>query len=192
MEGRKKKSLVTELFGEKDSPTAGSSSSGIFGSIFGAPPNKVYGGREYPYEAEKNTGNPAWKQKDGNVVGGEGQSKVGSTSRDFNSYFQDEKVQPFYYSSSIFYGGQDVYNPPPEAAKTPVFSTFNKDGGEDDSAGASRGNCDVSTIFVIANFLMGLCVRILISMQFFGISEYWHLLSGLKLWCRLEGLILFI
>ncbi|CAA0830534.1 Encodes a protein involved in salt tolerance-names SIS (Salt Induced Serine rich) [Striga hermonthica] len=136
MEGRKKKSLATDLFGEKDSRPAGSSSSEILGSIFGNPPNKVYG-RENPSKTEKGTGNPAWNTKnDNNAVVGEGQGSKSS----INSHFLDEKTPPFHYSSSIYYGGQDIYHPPPEPSKSPVFSTFNKDGGEDDPGTASRGN----------------------------------------------------
>ncbi|KAL3639475.1 hypothetical protein CASFOL_017382 [Castilleja foliolosa] len=137
MEGGKKQSgssLATELFGEKDSLTG--SSSGVFGSIF-APPSKVLG-RESETKKKNGSGNQAWNPKTGfsdtNFVGGEGQSK------NINSYFENENVQPFNYNSSIYYGGQDIYNRPPQPAQNPVFTTFNKDGGEDDSGGASRGN----------------------------------------------------
>ncbi|KAI3473182.1 hypothetical protein Pfo_028937 [Paulownia fortunei] len=145
MEGGKQSgsSLASDLFGAKDS-TAAASSSGIFGSIF-APPAKVLGRESlHSSETEKknNFGNPSWSAKtgvsDNNALGGEGQSQS-TTSKDISSYYQEEKVQPFHYSSSIYYGGQDVYSRP-QSTQNPGFTTFNKDGGEDDSGSASRGN----------------------------------------------------
>ncbi|KAL1545558.1 hypothetical protein AAHA92_22267 [Salvia divinorum] len=140
MEGGKQtgSSLASDLFGAKDS----SSSSGIFGSMF-PPPPKVVGQDSYHYsETEKKIvpGNPTWAAKNGvavadrNAVGGQGQNQ----RKDGISYYTDEKVQPFHYSSSIYYGGQDVYSRP-ESAQNPETS-FNKDNGEDDSGSASRGN----------------------------------------------------
>ncbi|KAL3640682.1 hypothetical protein CASFOL_015650 [Castilleja foliolosa] len=137
MEGEKKQSagssLATELFGEKD-VLPGSSSSGVFGSLF-APPSRKVLGRESEYWKKNGAGNQASNPKtgdsDANVVGGECQKK--------SSYFEDANMHPCSYSSSIYYGGQDLYIPPPKAPKPPVFTTF-KDGNEDDSAGASRGN----------------------------------------------------
>ncbi|KAL6520944.1 hypothetical protein OROGR_017513 [Orobanche gracilis] len=129
MEGGRKSSgssLASDLFGEKDIPTT-DSASGIC-SIF-SPPPKVWGrgrGREYSSEAEKkSSGNPYWSaKKDSNGVGGEGQNQGGTAGKEVRSYFQDEKVQPFHYSSSIYYGGQDVYDRPPETTHNPpVFST---------------------------------------------------------------------
>lgn len=58
---------------------------------------------------------------DSNAVGGEGQSQS-TASKDIKSYYTEEKVQPFHYSSSIYYGGQDVYSRP-ESAKNPGFTT---------------------------------------------------------------------
>ncbi|KAK6120316.1 hypothetical protein DH2020_046007 [Rehmannia glutinosa] len=156
MEGGKQSgsSFASDLFGAKDSSTTGSPS-GVFGSIF-APPAKVSntvvvmvvrfwdGNRCIKSETEKknNPGNPAWSGKtgvsDSNAVGGEGQNQ-GTASKDASSYYQDQKVETFHYSSSIYYGGQDVYSRP-QNAQNPVFSTFNKDGGEDESGTASRGN----------------------------------------------------
>lgn len=56
---------------------------------------------------------------DNKAVGGEGQSQD-TTSKAISSYFQEEKVQPFHYSSSIYYGGQDVYSRPQSAQNTTV------------------------------------------------------------------------
>ncbi|KAL0375269.1 UNVERIFIED_CONTAM: hypothetical protein Sradi_3442600 [Sesamum radiatum] len=179
MEGGKQSgsSFASDLFGAKDS-SAAASSSGIFGSIF-PPPPKVMGQesvRSSEADKKNDSGNPAWSAKpgvsDNKTVGGEGQSQD-ATSKAISSYFQEEKVQPFHYSSSIYYGGQDVYSRP-QSAQNPGFTTllalmspgkesfdleneilpfymsvsvivivkqkFNKDGGEDDSGSASRGN----------------------------------------------------
>ncbi|KAK4419009.1 hypothetical protein Salat_2313700 [Sesamum alatum] len=145
MEGRKKSgsSFASDLFGANDA-SAAASSSGILGSIF-PPPAKVMGQesvRSSEAEKKNDSGNPAWSAKPG-VSGsfqfsGEGQSQD-TTSKVISSYFQEEKVQPFHYSSSIYYGGQDVYSRP-QSAQNPGLTTFNKDGGEDDSGSASRGN----------------------------------------------------
>ncbi|KAL6508014.1 hypothetical protein OROGR_024209 [Orobanche gracilis] len=134
MEGGRKpsgSSLVSHLFGEKDIPTT-DSASGIC-SIFTPPPKSFFSffivwgrGHEYSSEAEKkSSGNPYWSaKKDGNGVGGEGQNQGGTAGKEVRSYFQDEKVQPFHYSSSIYYGGQDVYDRPPQTTHNPpVFST---------------------------------------------------------------------
>ncbi|KAL6574666.1 hypothetical protein OROMI_011951 [Orobanche minor] len=128
MEGGRKpsgSSLASDLFGEKDIPTT-DSASGIC-SIF-SPPPKVWGrGREYSPEAEKkSSGNPSWSaKKDSNGAGGEGQNQGGTAGKEVRSYFQDEKVQPFHYSSSIYYGGQDVYDRPSQTTHNPpVFATM--------------------------------------------------------------------
>ncbi|KAL3622843.1 hypothetical protein CASFOL_031920 [Castilleja foliolosa] len=127
-----------------------SRSSGYFGSIF-APPPRV-GGSLNLLETEKKEKNDnkgqAWSGKsmvsgsfsdNMNDQRGQGQIWNTTTSKDKSSYNlhqQDEKVHPFHYSSSIYYGGQDVYSQP-QAAHNP---TFCKDVEEDDSGSASRGN----------------------------------------------------
>ncbi|KAG6437131.1 hypothetical protein SASPL_102042 [Salvia splendens] len=132
MEGGKQtsSSLASDLFGAKDSSS--SSSSGIFGTMFPPPPKVV--GQEYSGTEKKIiSGNPNWTAKNGvagiyiyiflmnhfrNAVGGQNQRK------DDVSYYTDEKVQPFHYSSSIYYGGQDVYSRP-ESAQNPGTSVSN-------------------------------------------------------------------
>ncbi|CAH8379331.1 unnamed protein product [Eruca vesicaria subsp. sativa] len=128
MEGRKKSasssspSLTSELFGSRDNPS--SSSSGVLGSIF-PPPSKVM-------RQETVTGG-AWNDKS---------SKTGDVDRnkeEFGSVYhqeQQERVQPCHLSSSIYYGGPDVYIQPSQNSN----STKKKEGGEDDSGSASRGN----------------------------------------------------
>ncbi|KAK4392270.1 hypothetical protein Sango_2004800 [Sesamum angolense] len=156
MEGRKKSgsSFTYDLFGAKDS-SAAASSSAMFGSIFGPPDGaglesesmimKNSGGKSlHLAETEKknDSGSQDWIGKNAasgdNNVGGQEQNRS-TTKKEMSSYFQEEKVQPFHYSSSIHYGGQDVYAQP-QSTQNPSSTTFNKDVEEDDSGSASRGN----------------------------------------------------
>ncbi|KAK3037467.1 hypothetical protein RJ639_031961 [Escallonia herrerae] len=153
MEGRKQmdsssaSSFASDLFGSRDSS---GSSSGIFGSIF-APSSKVLGRESLRTESvEKKqdtvghvsrtkTGAPGFFPfSDGIDRTKEGESQ-NSTQRDVNSFYNEEKVQPCHLSSSIYYGGQDIYSYP-QNTQSAGYSTFNKDAGEDDSGSASRGN----------------------------------------------------
>ncbi|KAL2502971.1 Encodes a protein involved in salt tolerance [Forsythia ovata] len=147
MEGGKKSqsgsSFTSDLFGSKNSASA-SASSGIFGSLF-APPEKVLGReslRSFESWKKDDPANQGWSAKtgvpDNNAPSNEDQS-LSRRHKDINSYFQEEKIKPFHYSSSIYYGGQDVYTFP-ESTQGSSFTTFNKDETEDDSGMASRGN----------------------------------------------------
>ena len=132
MEGIKKSgsspsspSLTSQLFGSRDNPPS-SSSSGIFGSIF-APPSKVMG-------QETVTG--GWNDKSSKAGG-----DVEKNRLEFGSVYQQEqqeRVQPCHLSSSIYYGGPDVYFQPQNS--TVNSAAKKKEGGEDDSGSASRGN----------------------------------------------------
>ncbi|OMO76407.1 hypothetical protein COLO4_25564 [Corchorus olitorius] len=74
-----------------------------------------------------------------------GQSS-GTTNKDKGSsnIYQNETAEPCYFSSSIYYGGQENYSP----RKKPTHESphyIKKDGKDDDpnesnSSGASRGN----------------------------------------------------
>ncbi|KAL3531760.1 hypothetical protein ACH5RR_005281 [Cinchona calisaya] len=133
MEGRKKSdsSTFTDLFGSKDSSI--SSSSEIFGSIF-APPSKVLGREsQRPDVIEKKQGpsGQVWNTKAG--------PSESIPNKEMSSFYQEEKVQPCHLSSSIYYGGQDVYSQP-QNTQASSYTTFTKDVGEDDSGFASRGN----------------------------------------------------
>lgn len=145
MDGRKKSgsSFTSDLFGSKDSDVA-ASSSGIFGSIF-APPAKAIGKdslRTPEKEKKHDPGSQSWNSKtalsQSNAVNGEGNFQR-QERNDTGALYPVENVHPCHYSSSIYYGGQDIYSRP-QTAQSTVFTTFNKDGGEDDSDGASRGN----------------------------------------------------
>ncbi|XP_062095447.1 uncharacterized protein LOC133801293 [Humulus lupulus] len=141
MDGKKQvgssSTFTSELFGSKES----SSSSGIFGSIF-APSSKVLGreslrsevpGRKHSSFAESyNTKHET--SDDASINKGTENQSLQST--DTGSIYQEQRMQPCHLSSSIYYGGQDVYCQP----QTTPSSTYKQDGAEDDSGSASRGN----------------------------------------------------
>lgn len=120
-------SLTMDLFGPKDSSS--SPSSGLFGSVFGPQSTGLQRNASH-------TG-PSKKQDLGNqyVNGKHGNS--GNTAHN-----QNKSSKPCYFSSSIYYGGQEVYSP---NGYTTSQHIFKKDGGDDDeygskSSSASRGN----------------------------------------------------
>ncbi|XWS67143.1 hypothetical protein CRYUN_Cryun05aG0261900 [Craigia yunnanensis] len=150
MEGRKgvgssSSSFTSELFGSKESP---SSSAGIFGSIF-APPSKVLGRESLRSDVNakrQDSPNEPWNTKpEASVLAGnsskghEGENQR-IANRDWSSIYQEQNVQPCHLSSSIYYGGQDVYSHPQSSQGSELNSLYKKDGGEDDSGSASRGN----------------------------------------------------
>lgn len=145
MEGRKQSgssSFTSDLFGSKDSSV--SSASGIFDSIF-APPPKVLG-RESPrsvvVEKKQDPASEAWYAKvdpPENIRPNSEGENISNPNKDRSSFYQEEKVQPCHLSSSIYYGGQEVYSQP-QNPHSSGYTTFSKDGGEDDSGSASRGN----------------------------------------------------
>ncbi|KAF9612551.1 hypothetical protein IFM89_001418 [Coptis chinensis] len=72
------------------------------------------------------------------TTGGQGQN---ASNRGRSSIFQDERVEPHYLSSSVFYGAQDVYSNQSTARSSVPAQTYKKDGENDDPYGsASRGN----------------------------------------------------
>ncbi|XP_015897034.1 uncharacterized protein LOC107430685 isoform X1 [Ziziphus jujuba] len=159
MEGRKpmgssSSSFTSELFGSKET----SSSTGIFGSIF-APSSKVLGreslrsevpGKRQDWQSE------SWNSKPGTpgsacccliiCTNHHDTSKISESDshnvpdRDMSSIYQEQRVQPCHLSSSIYYGGQDIYSHPQSTQNQGLNSVFKKDGNEDDSGSASRGN----------------------------------------------------
>ncbi|KAM3340799.1 hypothetical protein P3S68_028433 [Capsicum galapagoense] len=143
MEGTKKptsSSFTSDLFGSKDS--SASSSSGIFGSIF-PPPSKGHGSMN----SEQSRQDPVIHQARNAKGGSSGSTPTSSEAaseaaqnKQPSSFYQNEKVQPCHLSSSIYYGGQDVYSFPQKNNQSSTYPTFNKDNGEDDSGSASRGN----------------------------------------------------
>uniref|UniRef100_A0A2N9HQQ9 Uncharacterized protein n=1 Tax=Fagus sylvatica TaxID=28930 RepID=A0A2N9HQQ9_FAGSY len=150
MEGNKQtassSSLTCELFGSKESSSSSSSSStsttGIFGSMF-APSSKVLGRESLHSELngrKQDLPNDSWHAQPGpgqyenpKISDGESQSMP---NRDMSSIYPEQRVQPCPLSSSIFYGGQDICSNP----QSTQSSVYKKDGEEDDSGSASRGN----------------------------------------------------
>ncbi|CAL5422647.1 unnamed protein product [Camellia sinensis] len=141
-------SFTSDLFGSKES--SASSSSGIFGSIF-EPSSKVLG-RESVHskavEKKQDSPNQVWSTKPGaqDTIprSGEGENQ-NIPNRDMSPFYQEQRVQPCDLSSSIYYGGQDIYSQP-QTTQGSGYSTVNQDGVEDDSGSASRGNWWVSIL----------------------------------------------
>ncbi|XP_027336498.1 uncharacterized protein LOC113850242 isoform X2 [Abrus precatorius] len=143
MEGNKRKgasSFTSELFGSKESHP---SSSGIFGSIFSPPSPKVLGRESLRSEVSGKTANETWSSKfgiqDDFSKGNDGQAQ-NAVDKDMSSIYQDQRVHPCHLSSSIYYGGQDIYSQPQSAQNEGLNSLNKNDGGEDDPGIASRGN----------------------------------------------------
>ncbi|XP_022950232.1 uncharacterized protein LOC111453382 isoform X1 [Cucurbita moschata] len=141
-ESESSSSRTTDPFGSKHSSY--SSTTGIFGSIF-APSSKVLGRDSLlsqAKEGERDSVNGPW------IPNAEAQDDNGShrqkerqekKDKDMSSIYQEQGAQPCHLSSSIYYGGQDVYAHPQNSHNFEVNSVF-KEGGEDDSGSASRGN----------------------------------------------------
>ncbi|KAL5580905.1 hypothetical protein UlMin_013347 [Ulmus minor] len=154
MEGRKQQqgnsssSLPAELFGVKEPPSQ--HSTGIFASMFPPPPKVV--GRNYESSdpiaswQKEAPGNQAWNTKHGNpAVGGEGTRYGITNNKEKSSAIAEERVEPCHLSSSLYYGGQEVYSQSPSTQTYGSYPLFKKDGKEDDPSGgnsndASRGN----------------------------------------------------
>lgn len=144
MEGRKQvgssSSFTSELFGSKESHP--SSATGIFESMF-SPSSKVLGRGSLRSEVNGKTATDGWSSKiatSGYISKGSDGETQSTANKDMSSIYQEQRVQPCHLSSSIYYGGQDVYSRPQSAQDSEFNSLYKKDGGEDDSGSASRGN----------------------------------------------------
>ncbi|XP_024461939.2 uncharacterized protein LOC7494463 isoform X1 [Populus trichocarpa] len=152
-------SSFDHLFGPKDSSSSSSASSGIFGSIF-PPPSKLRGLAKQPLRlAHKkakgmvpagrdsgttgnHVGNETYVNPDNATRKAKGESS-GISGKGQSSVYQNETPEPCYFSSSIYYGGQENYSPRTKNAESQ--HVFKKDYGKDDPNGndpnsASRGN----------------------------------------------------
>ncbi|RDX93355.1 hypothetical protein CR513_24398, partial [Mucuna pruriens] len=146
MEGNKQKgtscSFTSELFGSKESHLS-SSSSGIFGSIFSPSSSKVLGRESLRNELNGKIANESWTSKIGiqdNFSKGNDSKTKDAVNKDMSSIYQHQRVQPCHLSSSIYYGGQDIYFNPQSPQNEGYFSSLHKNDGEDDSEIASRGD----------------------------------------------------
>ncbi|KAK6933088.1 hypothetical protein RJ641_035982 [Dillenia turbinata] len=118
-------SITHDLFGPKDSSS--SSTTSIFASkVLGKDSSGKHDSRiitENSKYATPDTHPQSIKGENANLA-----SKEKS--------YQNDTSEPCYLSSSIYYGGQEVYSP--NSRKAESHPNFKKDGGDDDSA--SRGN----------------------------------------------------
>ncbi|XP_031482397.1 uncharacterized protein LOC116252269 [Nymphaea colorata] len=146
-------SSFSELFGDKDSRT-----NGVFESVFSAsslpPPSSSSSSLSSSQWSSSPKGNvssvpeESWR-KDGDHQSDENTKNVSDISiqKDNGEGLNTEQVEgveSFYLSSSLYYGGRDIYTPSP-TSQAPGISKFPKDGNEDDpisnnSNSASRGN----------------------------------------------------
>ncbi|CAL0317658.1 unnamed protein product [Lupinus luteus] len=93
-----------KLFGPKLSSSTSSSSSTLFGSIFSPSSLSSVGGRDSStqYVGGKNYEAPGTHS---NIGESTDRNKSSSTN------YQNEAAEPSYFSSSIYYGGQENYSP---------------------------------------------------------------------------------
>ncbi|GLT66987.1 hypothetical protein SLA2020_393240 [Shorea laevis] len=143
-------SFISELFSVKESPT--SLSTGIFASIFPAnpPPSAVIGRNSSSSKAlepwqKQPIENQTWNVNHGMQASYPEGATYNSPNKERNSIYQEERVEPCHLSSSLYYGGQDIYSHSTSTQTTASYPILNKCGGEDDpngnnSQGASRGN----------------------------------------------------
>ncbi|XP_020225920.1 uncharacterized protein LOC109807734 [Cajanus cajan] len=143
MEGNKQKatssSFTPELFGSHPS-----SSSGIFGSIFSPPSSKVLGRESLRPELNGKIANETWTSKIGiqdQFSKGYDSKAKDAMNKEISSIYQNQRVQPCQLSSSILYGGQEIYSTH-QNTENEGFNSFKykNDGGENDSEIASRGD----------------------------------------------------
>ncbi|KAK1586928.1 hypothetical protein Q3G72_007636 [Acer saccharum] len=134
-------SFTADLFGSKEPPPPPSSSSGILASIL-SPPKTVVGSWQ-----KQNPGNQAWNTKQGTPAVCTEDATCNTPYKDRSCMFQEERAGPCHLSSSLYYGGQDIYSNSPSIHGAPGSYPIVKkdDKGEDDpngnnSNGVSRGN----------------------------------------------------
>ncbi|CAN6454411.1 unnamed protein product [Victoria cruziana] len=126
-------SSISELFGDRDSPSATSAGrSGVFQSVFTTPSSSTS-----QWSSVKGGGSSHFESSC--------RSKYGSSETKSQKSEHLEEVEPFFLSSSLYYGGQDMCVRPPTSHNSGTSSIFPKSGGEDDpnsniSNSASRGN----------------------------------------------------
>ncbi|KAK9168290.1 hypothetical protein Syun_000430 [Stephania yunnanensis] len=149
MEGERKQvgssssSISSDLFGSKSN----SNSSRILDSVFPPPPPSTRGSGYVRNDAvgmrrKQDADHQPWSAKTGNPGDSSKSSENGTPSKSrMSSLFQDEKTEPCYLSSSLYYGGQDLYSNPSNRGNTGSSHIFKKDSDSDDpNDSASRGN----------------------------------------------------
>ncbi|GLU11523.1 hypothetical protein SLE2022_282620 [Rubroshorea leprosula] len=148
--GSSSSSFTAELFGIKESPA--SMSTGIFASMFPAP-SVVIGRNSSSSKAlepwkKQPVENQTWSlnhRMQGKLASYPEGGAYNIPNKERNSIYQEERAEPCHLSSSLYYGGQDIYSHSPSSQTSASYPVFNKNEGEDDpignnSQGASRGN----------------------------------------------------
>ncbi|XP_057475230.1 uncharacterized protein LOC130763343 [Actinidia eriantha] len=143
-------SFTLDLFGPKDNSSS-PSSPGLFGSVFG-PPSTGFGKNSshsgtMECTRKQDFGGQYGRGKNGTSENtthrGKGESYDHTSKDKRTNTYQKETTEPCYFSSSIYYGGQEVYSP--TSQPTVSQHIFKKDGGDEDPNGsnlnsACRGN----------------------------------------------------
>ncbi|XP_019156854.1 PREDICTED: uncharacterized protein LOC109153438 [Ipomoea nil] len=131
-------SFATDLFGPKVSSESSTSSSGLFESVFG--PSSMGLGRQSTYNGVMYSNTTKSGTPDGST-------QRGMDYKIKSSMFEgDERAErPCNFSSSIYYGAQEVYSPTTNHTPCSHHTYFKKEEVEDDENGnnsncASRGN----------------------------------------------------
>lgn len=129
-------SITSQLFG--------SPSVDIFASIF--PPKEIgrnLGSSEVRGSWQKEplgSGNQPWNTKQDDKYKVYKQVDGSHGSKEKSSIYQQEGAEPWNLSSSLYYGGQDIYLKTPSHPTSSSYPLYKKDGGEDDPSGDSRSN----------------------------------------------------
>ncbi|OWM81775.1 uncharacterized protein LOC116193087 isoform X2 [Punica granatum] len=137
-------SFPAELFGLKLT-TPSSSPENVFSSIF-PPPSKVQAGEFPKFELNANKQyfvEDGWNIKpvksEDNLKSN--QSGTQSIQKEDASYiYQERNLQPMNLSSSIYYGGREMYSNPNNKQDPALNFISLENNGEDDSGSASRGD----------------------------------------------------
>ncbi|KAL4321833.1 hypothetical protein AHAS_Ahas14G0150000 [Arachis hypogaea] len=106
-------SFTSELFGSDQSQRP-SSNSGILASIF-PPSSKVLGRESRHFQVTEKTATPKTVIPDDvhKYKSNDGETRNHTTNKDMmSSMYEEQRVQPCHLSSSIYYGGQDIYSHP--------------------------------------------------------------------------------
>ncbi|CAJ2655839.1 uncharacterized protein LOC123919514 [Trifolium pratense] len=120
-------SLCSELFGSKESHL--SSSQIFFDSIFSTQSPKISGTESVQSEVNEKTKNETLNSKSDSQA-------PNTKSKEMSWMYEDQQIQPCSLSSSIYYGGQDIYPPPQK--QNYAFNSYKSSGGKDDSQIATR------------------------------------------------------
>lgn len=138
--GSSSSSFTMDLFGPKETSKSSSSSTGLFGSVFGPSSTGLgkdssHSGRKQDFGSQFGTA----RNETSDYIN----QKSRADTKEKSSIYQSETSEPCYFSSSIYYGGQEVYSP--TGQNTNSQHILRKDGGDDDSndnssSSASRGN----------------------------------------------------